>query len=322
LKDGHFTFGNSGWLNYSYYVSPGGRIRNWQGEPAASGIPLHATRKIFSNPDVFEFAKPIAGTYPPFVDAPYWNAGRKWTFSVRAQAAAIAHHFILYTNLFLLDQAGILVVVLALWLSARNPQQVLIENWPMLAMTIGVLGIYALVHVENRFLGAYIVLLWMSLLWGLEIPVGMARNSLVHYLLIAMAVSCLLSTAGDAYRLHRNSANYSAALDLKVAGQLKAAGVHPGDPIAVIGSGNWDYYAQFARLKIISEIDQDASAFWTDSPELRNEVYTAFAATGATALVTRPPATPLDPGWIKLGDTPYYMRWLQRTRSRELSSAH
>lgn len=321
LKQGSFTFGNSGWLNYSSYVSPGGRVRNWQGQPPASGTPLHATRKIFANPDVFEFAGPIAGTYPPADDPPYWNAGRKWTFSARAQVAAITHHLTLYTNLFLLDQAGILVGVLALLLCAGNLKKILITNWPLLAMAFGALGTYALVHVENRFLGAYIVLLWMALLWAVELPSSIARNKLVHYLLIAMAISCLLSTAGDEYRLRRDSADYTAAPHLKVAAQLEAAGVHPGDQIAVIGRANWAYYAQFARIKIIAEImDEDTAAFWTSSPAVRNEIYAAFAGTGATALVTRPPLESLDPGWIKLGNTPYYMRWLQRTH--DLSAAH
>lgn len=320
LKQGSFTFGNSGWLNYSSYVSPGGRVRNWQGQPPASGIPLHATRKIFTNPDVFEFAQPIAGTYPPSDDPPYWNAGRKWTFSVHAQAAAIMRHLAMYTNLFLLDQAGILVGVLALLFCAGNLKKILMTNWPLLAMAVGALGTYALVHVENRFLGAYIVLLWIALLWGVKLPSSTARNKLVHYLLIAVAASCLLSTAGDAYRLQRDSVNFSAAPHLKIANQLEAAGVRPGDQIAVIGSGNWDFYAQFARVKIIAEMDGDAAAFWTSSPAVRNEIYTAFAGTGATALVTRPPLASLDPGWIKLGDTPYYMRWLQRTH--DLSTAH
>jgi hypothetical protein len=321
IKQGSFTFGNSGWLNYSSYVSPGGRVRNWQGQPAASGTPLHATRQIFADPDVFEFAQPIAGTYPPSDDPPYWNAGRKWTFSVRAQANAIIRHLVLYTNLFLLDQAGILVGVLALLLCAGRIEKAVIANWPLLAMAAAALGTYALVHVENRFLGAYIVLLWMALLWGIRLPSGTGRNKLVSYLLIAVSVSCLLSTAGEMYRIKRDWLNYSAYPHLQVASQIQAAGVHPGDQIAVIGRGNWAFYAQFARVKIIAEImDEDTAAFWTSSPAVRNEVYTAFAGTGATALVTQPPFATLDPGWIKLGDTPYYMRWLQRTH--DLSSAH
>jgi hypothetical protein len=319
LKQGSFTFGNSGWLNYSAYVSPGGRVRNWQGQPPASGIPLHATRKIFANPDIFEFAQPIAGTYPPSDDPPYWNAGRKWTFNAHAQWAAIMRHFVEYVNLFLLIQGGILVGVLALLFCDGHLKKVLMANWPLLAMAFGALGTYALVHVENRFLPAYMVLFWMSLLLGVELPSSTARDKLVYYLLIAMAASCLLSTAGEVYRLNRDSAYYSAALHLKVADQLEAAGFRPGDQIAVIGSGNWDYCAQFARLKIIADTD-DVDAFWTSAPAVRTQIYAAFAGTGATALVTRPPATFLDPGWIKLGDTPYYMRWLQRTH--EPSAAH
>ncbi len=70
---GRFTFGDSGRLNYSALVSPGGRIINWQGAPPGSGIPVHATRQLVKNPPVYEFATPVGGTYPPSFDPSYWN---------------------------------------------------------------------------------------------------------------------------------------------------------------------------------------------------------------------------------------------------------
>src|SRR6195256_447217 len=43
---GRLTFGDTGKLNYSSFVSPGGRVINWQGAPPGSGIPVHATRQL------------------------------------------------------------------------------------------------------------------------------------------------------------------------------------------------------------------------------------------------------------------------------------
>src|SRR6185437_14894498 len=65
------------------------------------------------------------------------------------------------------------------WAPKKSPY----GNWPLLAMAFGALGTYALVHVENRFLPAYMVLFWMSLLLGVELPSSTARDKLVYYLL-------------------------------------------------------------------------------------------------------------------------------------------
>src|SRR6266851_3785068 len=92
LPRGRFTFGDSGKLNYSSFVSPGGRAINWQGAPAASGIPKHPTRRIAGELPIYEFNGPIGGTYPPSYDPSYWNEGRKVTFNLRAQLTVVAQH--------------------------------------------------------------------------------------------------------------------------------------------------------------------------------------------------------------------------------------
>ena len=313
-KQGHFTFGDSGWLNYSSYVSPGGRVRNWQGQPAAAGIPIHATRKIFEKPDVFEFAQPIGGTYPPSYDPPYWNAGRQWTFHLRTQIAVAVQHLILYANLFLFSQVGILVGVFTLVFCSPIKGSIF-KNWPLLAVSFCAFATYMLVHAENRFLGAYLALVWMAILLAIKLPAFTVRKKIIFYLMAAIAISCVVSTAGEMYRQWRDSEGYSALLHLEVAQDLNSAGVHPGAQIAVIGNGNFAYYAHFDRTKIVAEImEENTTTFWTSTSERRNEVYSAFAKTGALALVAKPPLplVPLDAGWIKLGSTPFYMRWLQK----------
>jgi len=91
LPRGRFTFGDSGKLNYSALVSPGGRVINWQGDPTASGVAKHPTRRL-ADLAIYEFNGPIPGTYPPSYDPSYWNEGRRATFSLRSQLRAIVRH--------------------------------------------------------------------------------------------------------------------------------------------------------------------------------------------------------------------------------------
>ena len=69
---GRPTFGDSGRINYAEYVNRATRFVHWRGEPAGTGTPLHPSRKIFSDPDVFEFSSPVQGSYPPWYDPSYW----------------------------------------------------------------------------------------------------------------------------------------------------------------------------------------------------------------------------------------------------------
>jgi len=62
---GYLTFGLSGKLNYAWMVNGVTRHIHWQGEPPASGMPRHPTRKLFERPPIYHFATPIGGSYPP-----------------------------------------------------------------------------------------------------------------------------------------------------------------------------------------------------------------------------------------------------------------
>ena len=84
-QKGRLTFGDSGRLNYASLVNPGAPQVHWQGEPVGSGTPRHTTRQVLENPPVYEFAEPVAGTYPPWYDPSYWNEGVRGTFRLRSQ---------------------------------------------------------------------------------------------------------------------------------------------------------------------------------------------------------------------------------------------
>ncbi|HYX42478.1 MAG TPA: hypothetical protein VE821_12310, partial [Pyrinomonadaceae bacterium] len=68
LHQQRLTIGDSARLNYAWYVNRVTPFTHWQGEPADSGTPAHPTRQIFTAPNIYEFAAPVAGTYPPWFD--------------------------------------------------------------------------------------------------------------------------------------------------------------------------------------------------------------------------------------------------------------
>jgi len=192
---GRFDFGDSGRLNYSALVSPGGRLLNWQGQPPGSGIPVHTTRTIHENPPVYEFATPIGGTYPPSYDPSYWNEGRKWTFDARTQFTVIKDHLLMYAELLLRDQSGLLAGVLTLIIvGGAATRKSITDKWFLFAMCIAAMGLYTPVHVEPRFVGAYISILWMTILFSVRLS-SQEQGRMAEYLSLAVMVTVLLSVA-------------------------------------------------------------------------------------------------------------------------------
>ncbi len=91
-QKGHFTTGEAARLNYAWHVDDA-PFTYWQGELAELGKPEHPPRQIFSSPLVYEFATPIRGTYPPWYDPSYWEAGLRVRFDLGGQAACSVQKF-------------------------------------------------------------------------------------------------------------------------------------------------------------------------------------------------------------------------------------
>jgi hypothetical protein len=311
---GRLTFGDSGRLNYSSLVSPGGRVINWQGAPPGSGIPVHATRQLLKNPPLYEFATPVGGTYPPSFDPSYWNEGRSWTFNLRSQLSAMKEHVLMYAELLLRSQAGLFAGALTLILVGGIATRAAILNkWPLFAMCFAAMGLYSLVHAETRFVGAYVVLFWMAILFSVRLGSREARR-MAEYLALAVVITVLLSVADGTVRAVIAGGPYSALDQIIVADDLEKIGLRAGERVAVLGDGNWSYWARSGKLKIVSTImSPDTPAFWTENAEQREQVHRLFASTGAKAVVTtKPPTTDAGVGWQQIGSSAYYIRWLSR----------
>jgi hypothetical protein len=316
LRKGKFTFGDSGMLNYSALVSPGGGVINWQGEPPASGVPLHATRKLLHDPPLYEFATPIGGTYPPSFDPAYWNAGRTWTFNLKAQLRAIKVHILTYAGLFLRSQPGLLAAALTLiFIGGVATRRAVLTYWPLFMTGFAAMGLYMLVHVETRFVAAYICILWVALLFGVRLPKSGGQLKMAEYLIGAVALTLVLTVADGTARAIQAGGPYSARNHIEVSDGLRQIGVQPGDKVAVLGDGNWSYWARLGRFRIVANVmGQDTPVFWAASAQQKARVYQIFAENGARVVVTSnlPALAPLDASWQPIGTTGYYFRWLSR----------
>jgi hypothetical protein len=307
LPRGRFTFGDSGLLNYSTMVSPGGRDINWQGSPAGSGQPKHPTRQINLNPPVYEFNGPIAGTYPPSYDPSYWNEGRRSVFNLRLQLITFGRHVPPVLELFLASQPGITgaFIFLLLW-SLRGFLERLKENWELIAVSLPIIILYMLVHFETRFVGAFVVFIWLSAFMAIRLPSSADSGRIGGLCMIGLAVAMLISIGSNTAKKIVNGFPDSASEDLNVAYLLK---LPPHSPIAVIGNGNYSYWAHFANLRIVADImSPDEEAFWLQSKQARMKLYDAFRTTGAKWIIARPPAFlehSLD-GWQRVGSSGYY----------------
>jgi len=316
-QKGRFTFGDSGKMNYAWYVSPRTFWRNWQGEVPDSGTPVHPTRQLLRRPPLFEFDGPVPGTYPPWADPSYWNEGLQGHFKLKPQMEVLAGTVPSEIRLLFRDRPELLAGVIALtllsgslWLAGLR------ELWPLIAMSMVGLGIYLPLVENDRYLGGFVLVLFLTLLAAVRLrPDVQKAGACVAF---AVFLVMMLGTADYTVRVVMNhmaipgTGPNPAWQDVVAAEQLLRMGAQPGDKAAVIADGTGAYWARLGKLRIVAEImdsNHGSREFWHASEEEKQDVYNAFARAHAKLVVTScPPEAPA--GWQPIKGTPYCVRFL------------
>jgi hypothetical protein len=325
---GRLTFGDSGRYNYVVHVN-GLPPSHWQGEVPGNGTPIHGTRKIFDQPAAFEFGSPLGGTYPAWTDPSYWYDGVRMRFELRSTLATIVK-LLRAESFFFLGLNGSVIGGLFVLICYSGRKWLLVKDlltyWYVLIPSSIALGMYALVHVEPRYLAPFIVILVLCLFFGVRLPSSPESSRLfsaVAALILLMFLFPVNSNTAhltDFAQQLLGRASADPNMPAEVVKKMYGLGLQPDDRVASL---QWSIYristwARLARVPIIAEIycvrehpETLVNDFWKADVSTQKKVIESFQKAGATLIVSEeaPPVPTVD--WQRVGNSQYYVHWLR-----------
>ena len=298
LSKGRFTFGDSSRLNYAFYVNGVQYHQHWQGGPPGAGMPIHPTRKLNDHPSLYEFNVRNMGTYPAWFDPTYWYEGVTPHPDWRRQATTLVSNIAVEINVILGvgPELVCVAVTLALLTGGRRWTREFWRVWFIWIPGASALVMFAMVHIEQRFLGGWLVIIFAGVVCACSLPAGYGAIRAVQCigvgLLVTAGASLLLQIARESVGPGSNSRSVATA-DF-----LLKNGLHPGDGVAVIGNGSEAYWAHLAQLRVVAEIpavitslpDHPALDFWESGSEQQAKALKILETTGAKAVIAGSPS--------------------------------
>jgi hypothetical protein len=338
-KKGRFTSGESGPYNYAVHVNqiP---VRHWQGDGHVHL--LHPTHQIFVRPDTFEFAGPLEGTYPVWYDPSFWYEGVKPYFNTREQVKTLARNLFAESETLFFALNGALVAMLLLMFFVGGRKWIILKDvskyWFLVLPSLTALVLYALVHLEPRYIASFYTVLTLSVLSSVVFPDGFPKH---RFLSGAVALLLLMFSSLTAFptllsltRAGKTQKPFYPAL-LSVAGKTQKPsyyqevaegaykmGLRQGDSIASLNMSNLGMamWAHLARVRIIAEVyywqpgenETLANSFWHADPSTQKNVLEVLSRTGAKAVISQDEPTGKEAAdWLEIGATGYYLHWLK-----------
>ena len=312
---GRPTFSDAGRLTYAWLVSPQTPIINAQPEHAAEL--LHPTRKMMAHPPVYEFAGPIAGTYPPWYDPSYWNDGIRPQFHLRSQLQTVIRGIGVHSRLLLSEWGWLVGSLIFLLMGRRTILGGIREQWPLLLVTLVALGMYSLILVMPRYAAPFLAVFCFAVLagmWRRQSSNPRTVNLVAAATLCVMLLALAQPLIAKSYRKWSEGRERNREEPVRAAEGLLRMGLHPNDRLAILGDGTSEYWARLAQVKIVAQImlrEGGGDEFWRLAPEERVPVYEALAGMGARALVTWDSTRPdLGKGWLRIAGTSYHVHFL------------
>ncbi len=323
---GRFVISDTGKLNYSAQVtgmSLEGYKENayWPGEKAR-----HPIARLLDHPRVLGFQSHMVGTTPVHYDPPWWWEGYPASLNVPRQLMILRSNIGFCLTRFALCPALILAIVCALWGGAPRMTRVLRESWFVWLPGVAALGLYCLVYTLNRYLAGGFSLIAFCLIassWRVRLPRAIAAGT------AALVVIACLGRTGDYVRPPRDfvkdligKGDPSEINEIKVAENLKRAGLASGDRVALIGdsiSVAWLSLVGGTTVAAVPETigfddrrlgrtqtrsNEKSEAYWRSDAEAKRRVMDAFRSVGAKWIVAcNVPRWANTEGWEIAGRT-------------------
>jgi hypothetical protein len=318
------SFGESGSLNYAWLIDGKSPFPFYtSGPPPYLKHPMNLLHK---RPNVFGFEEPEASTYTLWDNPQYWNAGVSKTFSPRGQLRVIGQNLSAFcTDLHMMPMWGLIAGGFIFSIMRPNvPRrfQHILRSWPLFVPGVAGISVYALVSLQPRYIGSFVVLVLLGLFPEILLQksqdtvkrTSIATLVFAGFMMVFIALNVVYHLAGFPILRGGGDVHYRAAES------LNKEGARPGDAVALIG---FPYdaviWARLARVRIVAQVPpEDASDLWRASdPRVKAEVYDAFARAGAMAVVAEeaPPSEGFA-DWQRVGGTRYYVHFLSSPKDK------
>jgi hypothetical protein len=342
-QKGRFDFGDSGNLNYVWFVAGTEKMHLQQDEPSLFGAAevhlLHPDKQLLKSPPIFSYKQLPYGTYPDWFDASFFNEHIKAHMDPHLQIVVLYQCIMRILRYMCNHPEPWVLLILLLFAGARlHPRSRLdIRSrlhprwWPSsnafwlvpVLIGIAVLCIYAIVNVEDRYLSAAFLILLLPLFAAMRLSASSQTSTAQSTRTAASAAVLLLAllTIGESARMvgemRRNliTIKYPGGwYDGNVYGAAHALndlGVGPGDTVACIGDMaclDTHYWARLAGVRVLTEVFKPAEfpvySFLATMPN-RDQAYDVVRGEGAKVLVGY-----FEPG-LMTGTTPTSAGWRQ-----------
>jgi hypothetical protein len=302
----HLTFGETGAWNYAFYVD--------HVDYLVSDVPglKHPLRRLSVSPPVYEFAEPVAGTFPPWYDPTYWHEGIKPHFDLKGEFEAISKAFAEYAHDFFVLFLNVTVGACILFFTADDLLRCFVRSarsWVIAVPALATLALYSLVHVESRFIGAPVTIIFLSAYSGVAFPTHRSRSRAAAFTVGLVAASLFVMVALGAV-VERQKV--FGPVYARAAQALQQNGIGRGARLGLIWNEGWNdraakgaFIPRLLSAKIVVE-EINADDFWKLDNTMRNAAIEKMRAAGANAILTYGIPPQLQGGWKDLGGTGYF----------------
>jgi hypothetical protein len=338
-QKGRFDFGDSGNLNYVWFVAGTEKMHLQQNQTALFGAAdvhlKHPEKQLLNSPPVFSYKELPYGTYPDWFDTSFFNERIKAHMNPRLQFIVIRQCIMRILRYMCNHPEAYALLAVLLLLGARlypawRPTANAFWLVPF-ALGIATLCIYGIVNVEDRYLSAAFLALLLPLFAAMRISPA-SENSAVQstamrtgasaaiVLLALLAVGESARIVGELRRHLVFALSPTGWYDHDIfpaAHALNDLGVGPGDTVACIGTiaCTYDHYwARLAGVRILTEIYEPNPPLYpylAATPN-REQIYDIARREGAKVLVgyfdpgLMTGANSVSAGWHELGQTHFY----------------